>query len=109
MALPSDIVLFFFFFLGKEDLEKKSLIIGVFRREDILAGKIISREEVLLGKCVVFGAKYHHNYINFWENTLNYGSCNKKTGNPPENHCFLRQVTNVNTNNKVKTTKKWHK
>ena len=25
--------------------------------------------------------------------------------NRPENHCFLRQVTNVNTNNKVKTTK----
>ena len=75
MSLPSDIVLFGGCFLGKEDLEKKSLIIGVFRREDILAGKIISREEVLLGKCVVFGAKYHHNYINFWGNALIQSSC----------------------------------
>ena len=75
MALPSDIVLFGGCFFGKEDLEKKSLIIGVFRREDILAGKIISREEVLLGKCVVFGANFCHIILNFWGNALIQGSC----------------------------------
>ena len=33
-----------------------------------------------MGKSVVFGANSHHIILNFWENTLNYGSCNKKTG-----------------------------
>ena len=109
MGLPLHIVLFLVSNLGKGGTCKKPHIIGVSRKEVILAGKTISREEAKMGKCVVFGAKPHHIILNFWENTLNYGSCNKKTGNPPENHCFLRQVTNVNTNNKVKTTKKWHK
>ena len=48
-----------------------------------------SREEALLGKCVVFGAKSHHIILNFWENTLNYGSCNKKTRKPPRKPLFL--------------------
>ena len=80
MALPSDIVLFGGDILGKGGQFGKPLIIRVFRKEDILAGKTISREEALLGKSVVFGAKSHHIILNFWENTLNYGSCNKKTG-----------------------------
>ena len=75
MGLPLHIVLFLVSNLGEGGQFEKPLIIGVFRREDILAGKIISREEVLLGKCVVFGAKYHHNYINFWGNALIQSSC----------------------------------
>ena len=73
--MPSDIVLFGGDILGKGGQFGKTLIIGVFRREDILAGKIISREEVLLGKSVVFGAKFHHIILNFWGNTLIMCSC----------------------------------
>ena len=88
MALPSDIVLFGGDILGKGGQFGKTLIIRVFRKEDILAGKTISREEALLGKSVVFGAKSHHIILNFWENTLNYGSCNKKTRKPPRKPLF---------------------
>ena len=80
MALPSDIVLFGGHILGKGGQFGKSLIIRFSGEEDILAGKIISREEAFLGKLVVFGANSHHIILNFWENTLNYGSCHKKTG-----------------------------
>ena len=75
MALPSDIVLFGGCFLGKEDLEKKSLIIGVSGEEVKRQRKNKSREEAFLGKLVVFGAKSHHNYINFWGNALIQSSC----------------------------------
>ena len=75
MALPSDIVLFGGDILGKGGQFGKPLIIRVFRKEDILAGKTISREEALLGKSVVFGANFRHNSINFWENALIQGSC----------------------------------
>ena len=43
-----------------------------------------------MGKYVVFGANSHHIILNFWENTLNYGSCNKKTGKPPRKPLFLK-------------------
>ena len=78
--MPSDIVLFLVSNLGKGGSAKKPLIIRVSRKEDNLAGKIISREEAIMGKSVAFGANSHHIILNFWENTLNYGSCNKKTG-----------------------------
>ena len=75
MGLPSDIVLFGGDILGKGGQFGKSLIIRFSGEEDSLAGKIISREEAFLGKLVVFGAKFHHNYINFWENALIQSSC----------------------------------
>ena len=73
--MPSDIVLFGGDILGKGGQFEKPLIIRVSRKEVILAGKTISREEVLLGKCVVFGANSRHNSIHFWENALIQGSC----------------------------------
>lgn len=60
---------------GERRRLQKPLIIRVSRKEVILAGKTISREEVLLGKCVVFGANFRHKYINFWENALYDNSC----------------------------------
>ena len=97
MALPSDIVLFGGDILGKGGQFGKPLIIRVSRKEAIISGKTISREEAKMGKSVVFGANSRHKYIHFWENTLNYGSCNKKRGNRPENHCFQLLVTSINT------------
>ena len=75
MGLPLHIVLFLVSNLGEGGQFEKPLIIRVSRKEDILAGKIISREEAKMGKSVVFGAKSRHNYINFWENTLIQDSC----------------------------------
>ena len=73
--MPSDIVLFLVSNLGKGGQFEKPLIIRVFRKEDILAGKIISREEALLGKSVVFGANFRHIILNFWGNALIQDSC----------------------------------
>ena len=73
--MPSDIVLFLVSNLGKGGTCKKPHIIGVSRKEVILVSKIISREEVLLGKCVVFGANFCHIILNFWGNALIQGSC----------------------------------
>ena len=107
MGLPLHIVLFLMSNFGKGDRLKKPLIIRVSRKEDILAGKIISREEALLGKCVVFGAKPHHIILNFWENTLIQGSCNEKMGKPPQNHCFRNQVTKTDIITILITSKIW--
>ena len=73
--MPSDIVLFGGDILGKGGQFGKTLIIRVFRKEDILAGRIISREEAKMGNYVVFGANSHHIILNFWGNTLIMCSC----------------------------------
>ena len=73
--MPSDIVLFGGDILGKVGQFGKTLIIRVFRKEDILAGRIISREEAKMGNYVVFGANSHHIILNFWGNTLIMCSC----------------------------------
>ena len=73
--MPSDIVLFGGDILGKGGQFGKTLIIRVFRKEDILAGRIISREEAKMGNYVVFGANSHHIILNFWGNALIQSSC----------------------------------
>ena len=73
--MPSDIVLFLVSNLGKGGQFEKPLIIRVFRKEVKQQCKILSREEIKMGKTVVFGANSHHNYINFWENALIQSSC----------------------------------
>ena len=88
--MPSDIVLFGGDILGKGGQFGKSLIIRFSGEEDILAGKIISREEAKMGKYVVFGAKSHHIIINFWENTLYNNSCYKNLGKPPRKPLFSK-------------------
>ena len=75
MALPSDIVLFGGDNLGKGGTCRKSLIIRVSREEVKRQRKNKSREEALLGKYVVFGAKSRHIILCFWENTLIMSSC----------------------------------
>ena len=60
---------------GERRTCKKPLIIRATRKEVILAGKTISREEAKMGKYVVFGEKSHHIILNFWENTLIMSSC----------------------------------
>ena len=90
MGLPLHIVLFLVSNLGKGGQCKKPLIIRASRKEDILAGKIISREEAKMGKYVVFGAKSHHIIINFWENTLYNNSCYKNLGKPPRKPLFSK-------------------
>ena len=84
--MPSDIVLFGGDILGKGGTCKNPLVIRGFRKEVKRKRKNRSREEAFLGKSVVFGAKSHHIILNFWENTLKYGSCNEKTGKPPQNY-----------------------
>ena len=86
--MPSDIVLFGGDILGKGGQFEKPLIIRVSRKEDILAGKTISREEAKMGKIVVFGANSHHIILNFWENTLYNNSCFKNLGKPPRKPLF---------------------
>ena len=73
--MPSDIVLFGGDILGEGGTCKKPLIIKVSGEEVKRQRKNKSREEAFLGKLVVFGAKSHHIYINFWENALIQGSC----------------------------------
>ena len=75
MALPSDIVLFWGMFLGKGGQCKKPLIIRVSGEEVKRQRKNKSREEVKMGKTVVFGANSHHIIPCFWENTLIQDSC----------------------------------
>ena len=60
---------------GERRTCKKPLIIRATRKEVILAGKTISREEAKMGKSVVFGANSRHKYIHFWENVLIQSSC----------------------------------
>ena len=73
--MPSDIVLFGGDILGKGGQFGKPLIIRVFRKEDILAGRIISREEAKMGNYVVFGANFRHIILDFWGNALIQSSC----------------------------------
>ena len=68
--MPSDIVLFGLYFLGIGGDCEKPLFIRVSGEEAIWQRKIPSREEALFGKSVVFGAKSHHKYINFWKTNL---------------------------------------
>ena len=89
MTLPSDIVLFLVSNLGKGGICKKPLIIRVSRKEVKRQRKNKSREEALLGECVVFGANSRHNSINFWENALYDNSCFKNLGKPPRKPLFL--------------------
>jgi len=66
--------------LGKGGTCKKPHIIRVSGEEVKQQRKILSREEVLLGKSVGFGAKSRHIILNFWENTLIMSSCEYNDG-----------------------------